>query len=99
MKTNRATTVAANTAAQTATMRPVPRSLSPASESRPGSCRPITRKTAFSSTKATVRQVIASVTRADAVCTRGERWARVSPVTTVARTPEACTSSAGRKAR
>lgn len=64
-----------------------------------GSCSPINRKTEFSSRNATVRQFVASATRDCAVCTFGAFCASTRPATTVASTPEACASSAGRKAR
>jgi hypothetical protein len=98
-KTTRATIAATSTPAQSRTTRPALTPERPAPERTTGSCSPITRKTAFSRTNAIVRQVIDSVTRAEAVCTFGETWASARPVTTVASTPEACSASAGRKAR
>lgn len=59
-------------------------------------CSPMTRKTAFSRMYWIVPQLIRSAMRAGAVCTVVARWARSTPATTTARTPEEPMSSAGR---
>ncbi len=95
-QTNRARITAARTTAQTATSR--------ASDSEPAralattcfTCRPMSRKTAFSSRNCTVDQLIRSDSRDEADCSVGALCPRTMPVTTTASTPEACASSAGR---
>ena len=62
------------------------------------SCRPMSRKTAFSRTKVTVVQLIRSASREDELCSRGALWASSRPAVTTASTPEASSDSAGTKA-
>ena len=59
-------------------------------------CRPMTRKTAFSSRYWIVVQLIRSASRDGAVWISGALWPSSTPAMTTARTPEAWMSSAGR---
>lgn len=97
-KTVRASTVASSTPRQTAAARTAPMSVPATPASSEGSCSPMSRNTAFSSRNAMVCQLVASAIRDAPLCSAGEPWASSSPVTTTARTPEAPTASAGRKA-
>ena len=60
---------------------------------------PMKRKTAFSSRKLMVRQLIVSAMRASAVWMVGERYPRYRPATTTASTPEPWKSCDGMNAR
>ena len=75
-------------------IRPPESVLSPTSSMSIAAWRPISRNTAFSSTKAMVRQLIRSAIRDWAVCRTGALWPSSSPATTTAITPEASISSA-----
>ena len=92
--TMRSATTPARVAAHTATIRPADSGLSPTSSNSHWACRPMSRKTVFSRTKAMVRQFIRSAMRDCAVCRIGALWPRSRPAITTAITPEAWISSA-----
>ena len=94
----RARIVATSVAPQTSAIRVQGRCSSEAALSSPRSCRPMSRKTTFSRTNCTVRQLLFSAMRELAVCSLAELCPSSSPQTTTASTPEAWISSAGRKA-
>ena len=89
---------APSVAAHSATIRPMPRSLSTAPSMIHQACRPMSRKTVFSRTNEIIRQLSRSAIRDCAVCRTGALWPSSSPATTTAITPEAWTSSAATNA-
>ena len=85
---------ATSVATQAVTIVAVLRGLSETSRTIQLVCRPMSRKTAFSSRNANVRQLRRSAIRDDGVCSSGALWPSARPATTTASTPEAWISSA-----